>query len=61
MCAMNESKRILVIDDDIDLLMLLERCLQKQGYYVETAASLPEAEEIISDFIPDLVLLDINV
>ena len=58
---MNESKRILVIDDDIDLLMLLERCLQKQGYYVETAASLPEAEEIISDFIPDLVLLDINV
>ena len=53
--------RILVIDDDIDLLMLLERILVKQGYLVETAASIPEAEEIISTFPPHLVLLDINV
>src|SRR5215208_327463 len=55
------SKRILVIDDDLDLLMLLERLLQKEGYEVETAASLREAEEIIVSFEPDLVLLDINV
>ena len=51
----------MVVDDDIDLLMLLERNLQKQGYFVETAVSLPEAEEIIPDFLPDLILLDINV
>ena len=61
MCAMNEAKRIMVIDDDIDLLMLLERSLQKHGYLIETAASLQEAEEIIPAFIPDIVLLDINV
>jgi len=61
MCALNEEKRIMIIDDDIDLLMLLERYLQKQGYIIETAASLPEAEEIIPSFLPDLVLLDINV
>ena len=61
MCAMNEAKRIMVIDDDIDLLMLLERSIQKHGYLIETAASLQEAEEIIPAFIPDIVLLDINV
>ncbi len=61
MCAMQEIKRVLVIDDDIDLLMLLERSLQKQGYLVETAASLPEAEEIVPEFMPTVVLLDINV
>ena len=61
MCAMNDAKRIMVIDDDVDLLMLLERSLQKHGYLVETAASLPEAEEIIPSFDPDFVLLDINV
>ena len=61
MCAMQEIKRVMVIDDDIDLLMLLERSLQKQGYIVETAASLPEAEEIIDEFMPAVVLLDINV
>ena len=54
-------KRILIIDDDIDLLMLLERSLVKEGYRVEAAASLPEGEEVIASFQPDLILLDINV
>ena len=57
----NHSSRILVIDDDIDLLMLLERMLHKEGFDVETAASLQEAQEIIPLFLPNLVLLDINV
>lgn len=55
------QKRILIIDDDVDLLMLLERRLEKEGYSIETAASLLEAEEIIPAFTPHLVLLDINV
>jgi DNA-binding response OmpR family regulator len=55
------QKRILIIDDDVDLLMLLERRLEKEGYTIETAASLPEAEEILPNFTPHLVLLDINV
>jgi DNA-binding response OmpR family regulator len=63
MCAAfhGESPRVLVIDDDIDLLMLLERRLAREGYTVETAVSLPEGEEIITFFEPHLVLLDINV
>ena len=63
MCALYKQipNRILIIDDDMDLLMLLERSLQKEGYEVETAASLPEAEEVIPPFNPHLVLLDINV
>jgi DNA-binding response OmpR family regulator len=63
MCAVYGKlpKRILIIDDDIDLLMLLERLLDKQGYAIETAASLAEAEEILPFFLPHLVLLDINV
>src|SRR5687768_17233762 len=62
MCAFEEnSKRIFIIDDDVDLLMLLERRLQKAGYETETAASLSEAEYILPYFSPHLVLLDINV
>ena len=63
MCAFIKGfpKKILIIDDDLDLLMLLERNLLKEGYEVETAANLPEAEEIYTSFIPHLVLLDINV
>lgn len=63
MCAAykNTQKRILIIDDDVDLLMLLERRLLKEDYDIETAASLSEAEEILPYFTPHLVLLDINV
>jgi len=63
MCAVfgRLPKRILIIDDDIDLLMLLERRLDREGYAIETAASLSEAEEILTYFSPHLVLLDINV
>jgi DNA-binding response OmpR family regulator len=63
MCAVVAGlpKRILIIDDDLDLLMLLERRLDREGYAVETAASLPEAQEILPLFSPDLILLDINV
>ena len=57
----DETPRVLIIDDDIDLLMLLERRLEREGYTVETAASLPQAEEIMTFFEPHLVLLDINV
>lgn len=53
--------RVLVVDDDIDLLMLMERKLQQNGYVVESAVSLSEAEYILSLFKPDLVLIDINV
>lgn len=56
-----KHKRILLVDDDIDLLMLLERKLQRSGYVIETAASMPEAEYVVSLFRPHLVLLDINV
>ena len=55
------AKRILVVDDDVDFLMLLERLLNKEGFIVETAANLAEAEDIHAYFDPHLVLLDINV
>jgi CheY-like chemotaxis protein len=57
----HNAKRILLVDDDIDLLMLLERKLQRSGYIIESAASMPEAEYVLSLFKPDLVILDINV
>jgi DNA-binding response OmpR family regulator len=63
MCVLKEevSKRILIVDDDVDLLMLLERQLKMEGYETETAISLTEAEQLVVYFDPHLVLLDINV
>lgn len=55
------KKTILVVDDDVDLLMLLERILLDEGYLVETVCSIPEAEEFLLNHAPSLVLLDINI
>lgn len=58
---MNNTLRVLVVDDDIDLLMLLERKLQQNGYIVESAVSLSEADYVMSMYNPDIVLIDINI
>ncbi len=52
------SSRILVIDDDHDIVNLLKRFLTKHGYEVETAQSGTEGEKLIDSFNPQLVMCD---
>ena len=52
-------KKILVVDDNIDSIMILRSILESQGYTVLTAQSGLEALEIVAREIPDLVLLDV--
>ena len=53
----NRKKRILIADDDQDLLVLLCRLLQRRGYEV---LGLPDATTIVDDLyeVPDLFILD---
>lgn len=53
------SRRILVVDDERDILDLARIILKSGGYDVATAASGEEALKIISMKKPDLVLLDV--
>ena len=50
--------KILVVDDDPDILRLLQRALTKTGYEVDTAADGRAAEEKLAKSVPDLLLLD---
>jgi len=51
--------RILVIDDDIDLLVMLKLLLKKSGYEVGTASNGEEGLRRAFEQSPDLILLDI--
>ncbi len=51
--------RILVVDDDPEILGLLKRGLAYEGYVVETAADGNEALAKARDHEPDLVILDV--
>lgn len=52
-------KKILIIDDDLDIGNLLEEILGKEGYSVFRAYSGTEAVFFLSQSKPDLVLLDL--
>lgn len=52
-------QKVLVVDDDPDIVELLEYNLVKEGYKVMTAEDGRKALEVVRNFTPDLVLLDI--
>ena len=55
----NKNIKILVVDDETDLLELLSYNLAKEGYDVKTAKSAKKALKTLKDWIPELILLDI--
>ena len=57
--SLKSDFKILVIDDEKDILLLLKYNLEQEGYIVKTANSGFEALKIVDKFSPQLILLDI--
>ncbi|MES1181303.1 MAG: response regulator transcription factor [Flavobacterium sp.] len=53
------KQKILLVDDETDILELIGYNLEKEGYEVQTANNGRKALEIARQFHPDLVLLDV--
>ena len=53
------SQKILVVDDEPDILDLLKYNLSKEGFDVKTALNGKKGVEVAKEFKPDLILLDI--
>jgi two-component system phosphate regulon response regulator PhoB len=53
--------RILIIDDDVDLLFLGSSLLKQRGFEVFSLASADEAFKIVRSFKPHLILLDVKL
>lgn len=57
---MNDNKpRILLVDDEVDILEFLSYNLEKEGYVVYTAKNGVDAIKIAEDKLPNLIILDI--
>jgi DNA-binding response OmpR family regulator len=56
---MNIETNILIVDDSETNLVLLEAILEDDGFKVQKAYSAHEAEELLHENIPDIMLLDL--
>ncbi len=55
------SKRLLVVDDESNLLSAVAVCLRTEGYEVTTAQSGAEALLRVAETLPDLIISDIRM
>ncbi|MGC4092598.1 MAG: sigma-54 dependent transcriptional regulator [Polyangiaceae bacterium] len=54
-------RRVLVVDDEENLRLVLRTLLRRHGYEVETAANGDEALTLVDSFGPDVVLTDVRM
>lgn len=54
-----KNKKILIVDDEEDILEIIRYNLEISGFLIETAKDGLDAIRTAKDFLPDLILLDI--
>ena len=55
------AKRLLVVDDEPNLLVAVAACLRAERYEVTTARSAVEALTLVAQSLPDLIISDIRM
>lgn len=58
---MNQSARLLVVDDEPEILDILSEYFQSKGYGVKTAESAAQARQLIEQHTPELMIVDIQM
>jgi two-component system, OmpR family, alkaline phosphatase synthesis response regulator PhoP len=53
------SLKILLVDDDPDILELLAYNLEKEGFQIKTAENGLEGIQVAQEFLPDMIIMDI--
>ena len=58
-CMQSQQKKILVVDDESDILEFLQVILEEEGYLVATTDKGEYVEKLRNGSFPDLILLDV--
>ncbi|MDR1526943.1 MAG: sigma-54 dependent transcriptional regulator [Dysgonamonadaceae bacterium] len=53
--------KILILDDDLTLSLMLKTWLSKKGYEIQTAINVSAAKKGLEQFVPDLVISDLRL
>jgi CheY-like chemotaxis protein len=52
------NKRVLILDDDLDILQICSIVLRKKGFDVSTLANSTDVIEKVRSYQPDVILMD---
>jgi len=55
------DKKVLCVEDNPVNMLLVSRIVEAEGHELLRAADAPTAVAILSDMVPDIILLDINL
>ncbi|NEN24996.1 response regulator [Cryomorpha ignava] len=55
------NTRILICDDDVDMVKLISRMLTKNGYDVDEITQMVDFMDKVQKFDPDMILMDISM
>ena len=58
---MRQGKKILIIDDEVDLCMLLKKYLLRKNYEVYIAHTLHDGMNRLNEIVPDYLFIDYNL
>ncbi len=58
---MVKNKNVLIVDDEFEICLLLSSFLKSKGYNTVYANSVHEGQDVLKDYSPDIVFLDINL
>jgi DNA-binding response OmpR family regulator len=53
------GKKILIVDDEPNIVVSLEFLMRQKGYEVKVATNGEDALQAVGEFAPDLILLDV--
>src|SRR3989344_3392508 len=53
------GKKILIVDDEVDIREMMDGYLRKKEYLIATASNGLEALQVVKDAPPDLIITDI--
>lgn len=56
-----QEKRILIVDDDPGIIEIIEFALEGQDYEIKTSTSAMEALDLIENWHPQLMIIDVNL
>ncbi|MEO0928765.1 MAG: response regulator, partial [Cyanobacteria bacterium J06643_13] len=57
--SLKDNKKLLLIDDDPNLILLVKDYLEFRGYNVDTAENGREALEVLDHLVPDMIICDV--